>query len=108
MPAEELWRAWIIQIANDPEMDVDRILRHLQDHVGLHMPDEDAPQNRWEAWIAGTYNLLAILGCMKGIDPEHKVGINLLLKKWSENPINYTPPPTTVEKYESDERGWNS
>ena len=108
---EELWRAWIIEIANDPEMDMERAMRHLQKHVQSHMPNADAPEKRWEEWLAGSYNLLAILGCMVGIDPKHPVGIGCLMTKWLKEPTNYTPPPKKVKKQTEEYNtsyGWNS
>lgn len=94
----ECWRAWIINIAADPEMDKDRVMRHIQDHVRKHMPNADAPQERWEEWLGGAYNLLAIMGTMVGIDPKHEVGIDLLFRKWQSNPTDHTPPPKKKSK----------
>lgn len=95
---QECWRSWVIQIARDPEMSRDRAMRHLQKHVARHMPDENATKERWEEWLGGTYNLLAILGCMIGIDPKHDVGVDLLFRKWVNDPTNYTPPPKKIKK----------
>lgn len=93
---ETLWRAWIEKIVRDPEMDRDRIMRHLQAHIGQHMPNEDAPRERWEEWLAGSYNLLAILSTAVGINPHFAVGNELLLRKWLSAPTDHTPPPATV------------
>ena len=91
-----MWRAWIREIAGDKEMDKDRVIRHIQAHVAKHMPNADAPVERWEEWLAGSYNLLAILGCMLGIDPKHTVGVDLLLRKYNSAPADHTPPPVRV------------
>ncbi len=89
-----LWRSWIAKIAADPEMTRDRLLRHLQLHVAAHMPNADAPPARWERWLAGTYNLLAILESMVRVDPAHAVGLARLYRHWETDPTNHTPPPT--------------
>jgi hypothetical protein len=96
--AVEMWRLWITEIIKDPEMNRDRIMRHVQLHVGNHMPNADATKERWEAWLAGTYNLLAILAANLGMDPPHAVGIDLLLRKYLADPMNHTPPPKKIKK----------
>jgi hypothetical protein len=93
---EALWRAWIEKIVTDPEMSTDRILRHLQEHVQSHIPDADAANERWEEWLAGTYNLLAILSTALGISPPFTLGSELLLRKWLSAPSDHTPPPAAV------------
>jgi hypothetical protein len=89
----EVWRLWIVKIAADPEMDRDRLLRHIQLHVDRHMPNADAPVERWERWLAGTYNLLAILVSMVGCDPPHEVGVARLFRHWQTAAADHTPPP---------------
>jgi hypothetical protein len=92
------WRAWIQSIAHNPEMDMRRLMDHIQLHVGKHMPNHDAPPVRWEQWIAGTYNLLAILGSMTDIVAPHELGIELLYRKWASAPSDHTPPPAIVQR----------
>jgi hypothetical protein len=89
----DVWRLWIVKIAADPEMDLDRLLRHVQLHVGAHMPNADAPRERWERWLAGTYNLLAILAATVQVDPGHEVGVARLFRHWETSPADHTPPP---------------
>lgn len=89
----DAWRLWIIKIAADPQMDLDRLLRHLQVHVASHMPNADAPVERWNRWLAGTYNLLAILCSMVKCDPSHEVGIARLFRHWETAAHDHTPPP---------------
>jgi hypothetical protein len=93
LDAVDIWRLWITRIAADPEMDRDRLLRHIQLHVAAHMPNADAPRQRWERWLAGTYNLLAILASMTGCDPAHEVGVARLFRHWETAPTGHTPPP---------------
>jgi hypothetical protein len=88
-----VWQEWIQLIAADPQMDLDRLLRHVQLHVGKHMPNADAPTQRWERWLAGTYNLLAVLCTMVGKDPSHEVGIARLFRHWETAAADHTPPP---------------
>jgi len=89
----DCWQAWIRAIATDPDMSADRALVHLKNHVGGHLNP-----NRFVEWLAGCYNLLAILGCIQGIDPQYLVGVDLLYRKWLSNPNNYTPPPVGKTK----------
>lgn len=93
----DMWRVWIAEIAKDPEMDRERIMRHIQAHVLNHMPNADAPRERMEEWLAGTYNLLAILTCALGIDPAHSIGVDLLMRKWVSDKNNHTPPPEILK-----------
>lgn len=93
---EVLWRAWIEKIVADPEMNLDRTMRHVQAHIGQHMPDADADKDRWEEWLAGSYNLLAILSTELGINPPFTMGNELLLRKWLKAPSDHTPPPEAV------------
>lgn len=90
---EKCWRAWIQAIANDPDMTSDRALAHLKKHIGTHLDPA-----RFEEWLAGCYNLLAIIGCIRGTDPQHLIGTDLLYRKWLSNPTNYTPPPKEKTK----------
>lgn len=80
-------------------MDVERVMQHIQAHIGQHLPNADAPQERWKEWLGGAYNLLAILGTMVGIDPKHEVGVDLLFRKWASEPSDHTPPlPSKANK----------
>lgn len=90
---EDCWRGWIQDIANDPDVTFDRILVHLKEHVGGHLN-----QKRFEEWLVGCYNLLAILGSMKGINPQYVLGVDLLYRKWLFDPNNHTPPPPEKTK----------
>lgn len=101
---EACWRAWVAAIAADPQMDRRRTIEHIQAHVGQHMPNDDAPKERWEEWLAGTYNLLAILGVMVGSDPPYIVGADLLFRKWLKAPDDHTPPPERATRRERRER----
>ncbi len=74
-------------------MDLDRLLRHLQEHVASHMPDAEAHPQRWLQWLAGTYNLLGILSGMVGVNPTFEMGIARLFNKWRQHPFDHTPPP---------------
>ena len=98
MDSVDIWRSWIIQISKDPEMDLDRLLRHIQLHVASHMPNVDAPKQRWERWLAGTYNLLAILSGITGCNPNYEMGIARLFRHWETSPNNHTPPPNGLVK----------
>jgi hypothetical protein len=95
------WRAWINSIVNDEEMSTDRVLRHLQLHVRQHVPDADAPKERWLEWLGGTYNLLAILCASVGVEPSYDMGISLLLGKFNDDPTNHTPPPLSLAEIAS-------
>ena len=95
---EVVWRIWIRDIVNDPQMDKARVIKHIRAHVLKHMPEMRDSKKRWEAWLAGAYNLLAILGSMKGTDPPHELGIDLLHRKWIESPSDHTPPPEVKAK----------
>jgi len=90
------WQAWIREICADESMDRDRIIRHIQEHVGNHMPNHDAPEKRWVEWLGGCYNLLAILGFMVGCEPSFQTGFELLFRKWATEPHDHTPPPEHV------------
>ena len=90
------WRSWINDIVADPEMDTDRVIRHIQHHIANHMPNEDATQSRWEEWLSGTYNLMAILCASLGIEPTYEYGLSKLLEKHEENRNNTTPPPAII------------
>lgn len=95
---EELWRVWVAAIAADPEMDVKRTMKHLHKHMRNHIPDPDDSKERWEEWLAGAYNLLAILAAQKGVKPLHEQGVLLLYKKWLGAPGDHTPPPKEVKR----------
>ena len=90
---ENCWRAWVQAIAADPDMTKKRALAHLRKHVGGHLDPK-----RFEEWLAGCYNLLAILSSMYGMDPKHIVGADLLYRKWLSDPTNHTPPPKKQTK----------
>lgn len=91
----EAWSKWIVEIANDKEsMTLLRLMEHLQLHVQQHMPDADADQGRWLQWLAGTYNLLAILSEMVGCHPSFEIGVSRLFQKWRQHPFDHTPPPS--------------
>ena len=94
---EACWRAWIQAIANNPDYNLRGIMDHLQLHVGKHMPNHDAPKERWQAWLAGTYNLLAILAGMTGSITPYSLGNELLYRKWRKEPDDHMPPPIKVE-----------
>lgn len=94
----ECWQAWVLKIANDPEMDLDRIIDHVSEHASKHMPNKDAPAEQWADWMAGCYNLLAILGHMVGCNPSYVTGVDLLFRKWVSAPIDHTPPPQETVK----------
>jgi hypothetical protein len=74
-------------------MDRRRLLDHIRLHVDAHMPDAGAPPERWERWMAGTYNLLAILGAMVGVEPGFEAGVARLFRHWQTAPADHTPPP---------------
>lgn len=74
-------------------MTVNRTLAHLKKHIGDHL-DED----RFEEWLAGCYNLLAIVGYMRRINPQYIIGTDLLYRKWLSDPDNHTPPPIKETK----------
>lgn len=100
----ECWKAWVLDIARDPEMDLERAMVHLQKHVGMHIPSIEKGEaidfDRLQEWMAGCYNLLAIIGAMAGIDPKHEMGLDLLLRKWQSNKSDHTPPPKQlISKY---------
>lgn len=99
---EELWRLWICQIVHDKDMSEKRAVAHIRRHVLKHMPDTKDSKDRWEEWLAGAYNLFAILGSILGIDPPHEIGVDLLYRKWLKAPFDYTPPPkkTSPKKVE--------
>lgn len=79
-------------------MSRDRLLRHIQLHINNHMPNADAPKERWERWLAGTYNLLAILTEMVEVNPGFEVGVARLFRHWQTAPTDHTPPPKgTIE-----------
>ncbi|RDJ35414.1 MAG: hypothetical protein DWQ19_11400 [Crenarchaeota archaeon] len=92
------WSEWIRQIANDSDMDRSRLIEHLQIHIKDHMPDSDAHPDRWNQWLAGTYNLLAILSAMVGCNPSFELGVARLFRKWQQHPFDHTAPPK-VEIY---------
>jgi hypothetical protein len=93
-----IWNSWITNIALDKQMDLDRTLRHLQVHVSNHMPNSDAPKERWSQWLAGTYNLLGIISTMTGSSPSFELGIGRLFQKFRQHPMDHTPPPKgTIE-----------
>lgn len=98
MTPESLWRLWIGDIVRDPSMDGPRIIAHVRKHVQNHMPDEGDSKERWEEWLAGAYNLLAILGAKFETDPPHVLGIDLLHRKWLKAPCDHTPPPVSPTK----------
>lgn len=99
MTPETIWRIWIQEIVKDPDMDRKRIIAHVRKHILKHMPDEKDSPERWSEWLAGAYNLFAILGTMQGIDPSHEAGVDLLYRKWLKSPFDYTKPPVkTVRK----------
>jgi hypothetical protein len=89
----DFWRIWIRAICNDPQMSAERAIKHLQRHVSKHIPDPKDAKERWEEWIAGTYNLLAIVGQTVNCADPHEVGVNLLFRKWVQSPFDHTPPP---------------
>ena len=92
----EAWSQWITDIGADEAMSVDRVLRHIQKHASKDMPNADAPDWRWMEWIAGMYNLLAILQSMKSLIVPFSVGVRALnsqLHTRLKNPRDYTPPP---------------
>ncbi len=90
----QAWQQWIHAISLDPGMDRSRLIEHLQLHVAAHMPNADAPQERWLQWMAGTYNLLGILSAMTGCHPGFELGVGRLFQKWRQHPFDHTPPPT--------------
>lgn len=90
---ENCWRAWIQAIANDPDMTIDRALTHLKKHISSHFDS-----TRFEEWLAGCYNLLAIVSCIRGTNPQYIIGADLLFRKWLSDPTNHTPPPTKKTK----------
>jgi len=95
---EELWRSWICEIVQDPSMDKDRAIAHVRKHILEHMPDVNDSKERWEEWLAGVHNLLAILGNLYEIAPPHELGIELLYRKWLKSPFDHTPPPIPKQR----------
>lgn len=93
MNAQKVWAEWIVKIANDPQMDKDRLLRHLQLHINSHMPNADANKERWLRWIAGTYNLLGVLVGMTTAEPTFEHGVSRLFRHWETACFDHTPPP---------------
>jgi hypothetical protein len=89
----KIWTAWINKIAADPDMDKSRLIEHIQLHVQKHMPNADAHQTRWLQWLAGTYNLLAILSAMVECHPDFDAGVAKLFQRWRQHPHDHTPPP---------------
>lgn len=89
----EIWKTWIVDIASDPNMDLDRLVRHLQVHVADHMPNAESHPERWVQWMAGTYNLLGILSAMTHSHPDHELGLSRLFQKFKQHPADHTPPP---------------
>lgn len=96
--AASMWRLWLQEIVKDPTMNKSRTIAHLRKHVQDHMPDPGDNKEQWEEWLAGTYNLLAILGGMYGTDPPHELGVELLYRKWIKSPFDHTPPPVKKER----------
>ena len=93
LPPEECWRSWIANIARDPQMSSDRAVQHLISHITKHRPDKNDKIGRWEEWLGGAYNLLAIVAAIHGLDPSYKIGVNLLFRKWEYSKTDHTPPP---------------
>jgi hypothetical protein len=95
----DCWQAWVREIVHDPQMNLDRVMAHVKVHMANHMPAGDASPERWTEWLAGCYNLLAILGGTINIDPAYAVGANMLFRKWMQEPESHTPPPLQIVEH---------
>lgn len=89
------WRRWILTIGK--ETSLEEIVRHIKEHATVDL-DRDVEQDTVGDWIASMYNLLGVLQAVRfdsTVEPNtvRTRMLELLQRKWEENPTKFTPPP---------------